>query len=614
MRLRTICLLVTAVASSTPLSAQRPLNLSFEQASVAYADRPWGWTLGWSAFTAGTSARFTLDSTQRVDGRYGLHVRVDEAADAPTRQITLQISADGLRGRRLRLEGRMRQLMDSGSAAVSLEVWGSQGVATADSLRRRVAVESEWQPLALEITVPSDSSNHSVVILIGAQGRGSAWFDALVLLVDGAPVTTTPEAVPRPSRAELLALAPRATALSAVDAVEGDDAADLRALDQIIGDARIVGLGESTHGTSEFFRFKHRILAHLAARGTFTVFAIEANQFAVQRLDAYVTGGQGAAEDAMRALFRVWYTEEVRDLVEWIRNWNLKHPARLVRFVGYDMQDHRTPVDTLLAFVREREPAMLARTELLTRAYRAQSSFATPQVPDAERLQWMAMADSLASEVAQRRDAWLAAATTAPDSMRAEWAVQSANLFRQAARLNATLNSPDRDSLMAANLDWAVTTLYPGARAVAWAHDVHVSRGGDPIRSFNSGAQMGAYLRQSYGGGYRAIGFGTQRGFYTATRSFTDHEMVAVAAYEAPPGSVEQLLGALSRAPGSPGLLLDLRSPSDPSLQTLQIARPIRHIGYAAYDYGFEMRAIAPLEFDALVFIETTTASRQLKR
>jgi erythromycin esterase-like protein len=83
--------------------------------------------------------------------------------------------------------------------------------------------------------------------------------------------------------------------------------------------------------------------------------------------------------------------------------------------------------------------------------------------------------------------------------MAVEWAVQSANLLRQAARFNVALSSPERDSLMAANLDWVLRTLEPGARAVVWAHDVHVSHGGYPALSFNGGAQMGAHLVKAFG-------------------------------------------------------------------------------------------------------------------
>src|SRR5690606_16545940 len=56
----------------------------------------------------------------------------------------------------------------------------------------------------------------------------------------------------------------------------GTDLEDLEPLGQMVGDARIVALGEGTHGTREFFQLKHRILEFLVQRMGFTHFAIEA--------------------------------------------------------------------------------------------------------------------------------------------------------------------------------------------------------------------------------------------------------------------------------------------------------------------------------------------------
>jgi erythromycin esterase-like protein len=191
--------------------------------------------------------------------------------------------------------------------------------------------------------------------------------------------------------------------------------------------------------------------------------------------------------------------------------------------------------------------------------------------------------------------------------------MHAADLYRQAARLNASLYSPDRDSLMAANLAWALRTLYPDSRAVVWAHDVHVSHGGDSARSFNGGAQMGAYLKRAFSLDYVAFSLLTAVGEYSATRSFTDHQIIPVRAFPAPEGSVEAALAAVPRPAGSPGLIVDLRPlAGNPGGAWLSLPRPVRHVGYAAYDYGFDLQGVMPLEFDGLIFIERTTASRML--
>lgn len=618
---RTIVVAACCLVGSTPRSAlaQRPLNLDFERSSVAYADRPWGWTFGWSAFAGGPAATFTLDSTVHHDGRRSLSIELlDSMANALPQVIMLQLPPDFFRGRELRLAGWARTAALRGRAMLTLEAWKDREFAAADTAwmgpSAAGAALGDWARHEVRIRVPDDIAVHSVVITLGLVGRGTVWFDALTLAADGVPLSALPEAVEPPTKAELAWLGGHATPLRDVRvALDTADDTDLRRIIDIVGPARVVGLGESTHGTREFFQVKHRLLEYLVRELNFRVFAIEANQLSVERVNAYVQGGGGTARDAMRVMFRVWNTEEMLTLVEWMRAHNARNPTRRVRFVGYDMQDHRTPADTLAAFLARAEPASLDRFAELIGEYRAQSASATPQIPDTIRARWARQAEALWDMASARRSTWLARLANVGDTLAVEWAVQSANLLRQAARFNVELSSPERDSLMAANLDWALRTLAPGTRAVVWAHDVHVSHGGDPVLSFNGGAQMGVYV-QRYGYDYRALTLLTYDGAYSATRSFSDHRMIEAAAFPGPPASIEAALHRLERPEATVGWVVDLRpARTDERGEWLRRPRPMRHIGYAAYDYGFEFRAVLPLEFDGIVFIDRTTSARLLR-
>ena len=146
---------------------------------------------------------------------------------------------------------------------------------------------------------------------------------------------------------------------------------------------------------------------------------------------------------------------------------------------------------------------------------------------------------------------------------------------------------------------------------MVWAHDVHVSHGGDKGRSFNGGAQLGAYIKHAYAHDYRAFSLLTREGTYSATRSFTDHRVIEAPDFPAPEGSVEAMLGALPRPLGSAGTIVDLRLREDDANGAwLWEPRPVRHIGFAAYDYGFEMLAVIPLDFDGIVFVDRSSAAR----
>lgn len=126
------------------------------------------------------------------------------------------------------------------------------------------------------------------------------------------------------------------------------DHRDLASLRALVGDARIVGLGEGTHGTREFFQMKHRITEYLASELGFRYFAIEASMPEAYRLNDYVLHGVGDPRALIRGMyFWTWRTQEVLDMVEWMRRFNASGKGH-VEFLGFDMQ---TP-DTALAIVR----------------------------------------------------------------------------------------------------------------------------------------------------------------------------------------------------------------------------------------------------------------------
>ena len=145
-------------------------------------------------------------------------------------------------------------------------------------------------------------------------------------------------------------------------AAPGNSLQDLDPLYDAIGPARIVAMGEATHGTSEFFSLKDRIFRLLVERMGFTVFAMETPWRDGLAVDRYVTTGQGSARAALAGLLPVWDTREVLDLIEWMRAYNLTRGARpMLRFVGIDMQDNPVILeDDVLSFIWAARPADLA--------------------------------------------------------------------------------------------------------------------------------------------------------------------------------------------------------------------------------------------------------------
>jgi hypothetical protein len=107
----------------------------------------------------------------------------------------------------------------------------------------------------------------------------------------------------------------------------------------MIGDARIVELGEATHGTREFFQLKHRMLEFLATEMGFTIFSIEANMREAYKLNDYIVRGVGDPTKLLKGMyFWTWDTEEVLDMIRWMREFNQSGKGH-VEFTGFDMQN-----------------------------------------------------------------------------------------------------------------------------------------------------------------------------------------------------------------------------------------------------------------------------------
>ena len=88
-----------------------------------------------------------------------------------------------------------------------------------------------------------------------------------------------------------------AVPLSTVEAGSGFE--DLMPLKEVLKDKTLLGLGEATHGTREFFQMKHRLLEFLVTELDFTVFAIEASFARCQYINNYVLDGVGSLDTAV---------------------------------------------------------------------------------------------------------------------------------------------------------------------------------------------------------------------------------------------------------------------------------------------------------------------------
>jgi erythromycin esterase-like protein len=185
---------------------------------------------------------------------------------------------------------------------------------------------------------------------------GKRWVVAICLLLTMA-VTTAAQSN---DQAAIQWLRQHAIPIQTVEA--GNGFADLQPLKKVVGDARIVELGEATHGTREFFQLKHRMIEFLASEKGFTIFSIEANMPEAYRLNDFVLNGFGDPKQLLKGMyFWTWNTEEVLDMILWMREFNKSGRGR-IEFTGFDMQTPTVSMEILRKFVNLKDQSYFDAT------------------------------------------------------------------------------------------------------------------------------------------------------------------------------------------------------------------------------------------------------------
>ena len=330
-----------------------------------------------------------------------------------------------------------------------------------------------------------------------------------------------PARAPRPAGLEEPVVAMIA---AAAEPFEGIDGADLEPLLERVGDARLVLLGEATHGTSEFYRMRARITRELVERKGFTVVAVEADWPDAARIDHWVRDLEHPAPDWIaftRFPTWMWRNHEVRELVEWLRERNRGVAVeRRVGFYGLDLYSLHTSIAAVLSYLEEvdTDTAAVARTRYgclapwgsdpssygyaaLTRQYRS----CEPEVVGMLR------------DLLDKRLRYVGA-----DGERYFDAVQNARLVTDAERYYRLMyyggveSWNHRDTHMFDTLRHILEARGAGSKAVVWAHNSHLGNARATEMSARGELNIGQLCREVFGSGVHAVGFGTDRGTVAA--------------------------------------------------------------------------------------------------
>ena len=426
--------------------------------------------------------------------------------------------------------------------------------------------------------------------------------------------------VPRPAVKTAEGTLAKAIAASC-EKFETITSADLEPLLNRIGDARVVLLGEASHGTSEFYRMRERISRELIERKGFTFIAIEGDWPDAARIDHYVRHAEyPPSEWTAFARFPVWMwrNREVLNFVNWLRERNADvEPGNRVAFHGLDLYSLYNSIRSVLSYLDDIDPqtAKVARQRYgcLTPWQADPATYGHATLTGAYETCENEVVTML-MELMQKRNAY-----AEHDGERFLDVVQNARLVANAERYYRTMYYGSRsswnlrDSHMFETLKTLLDFHGPNSKAIVWAHNSHVGDSTATEMSLRGEYNIGHLCRQEFGNAAYSIGFGTNSGTVAASSNW-DEPMEIKTVRPALPNSYERLCHEADR----PQFLLPLRSPIMTDLiEQLMKPRLERAIG-VIYRPETELQshyfqAVLPQQFDEYIWFDETKAVTPLK-
>jgi len=427
------------------------------------------------------------------------------------------------------------------------------------------------------------------VPLIGAEG----WNTGSATAVAGRPCKTDDQDVKL-----------RSDIADACEPFNSLESVDLGPLLRRIGEAKLVLIGEASHGTSEFYKMRSRITSELIAKKNFNFVAIEGDWPDAARIDHYVRHfDYPPSEWTAFARFPTWMwrNNEVRVFIDWLRlhNAGIAHDER-VAFHGLDLYSLYSSIRSILKYLDEVDPAAasLARERYgcLTPWQADPATYGRAALSGSYRSCENEVVHMLIELSGKHRD------YAEHDGERFLDAIQNARLVANAERYYRVMYYGSRES-------WNLRDTYmfetlkqlqgfhrPDNKAIVWAHNSHVE------------TNIGQLCREEFGDSVYSIGFGTDSGTVAAASDW-DGPMEIKEVQPSRRGSYERLFHDV----GLPGFLLGLRHISSSSLRdALSKPRLERAIG-VIYRPETELashyfEATLPQQFDEYVWIDRTEA------
>ena len=394
------------------------------------------------------------------------------------------------------------------------------------------------------------------------------------------------------------------------------ESVNLKALLDRIGDARVVLLGEATHGTAEFYNMRARISKELVQQKGFRFIAVEADWPDAAQIDHFIRGTRlEPTEEATFSRFPTWMwaNTQVLELTKWLRDYNRRFssPDEAVGFYGLDLYSLYSSIDSVIRYLDEvdEDAASIAR-----RRY----GCLTPWQKDPATYGAMALTSkhhscenevvAMLNEMMDKRLAY-----AAQDGRRFLDAVSNARLVKNAEQYYRVMYQGSvqswnlRDQHMFDSLKHLLDFHGTDSKAIVWAHNSHLGDASATEMGARGEINVGYLCRRNFSEKAYSIGFGTHRGTVAAASDWGAPMEIKIVR-PSHPESYERLC----HDAGLNNFLLPLRDRHQQYVQELVAPRLERAIG-VIYRPETEMAshyfsASLPHQFDEYIWFDQTRA------
>ena len=383
------------------------------------------------------------------------------------------------------------------------------------------------------------------------------------------------------------------------------------------GDARVVLLGEASHGTSEFYRARAAISRRLIEAHGFNIVAVEADWPDAATIDRYVRdrpAREGEEQAFQRFPTWMWRNREVDGFIRWLRRHNAAlDPEARVGFYGLDLYNLAASIRAVIDYLDDRDPeaARVARERYgclqpwsrnpaaygrmaITEGYGRCETGVVEMLRDLQK--------SRLDLIVADGDEWLDAAANAR-------LVKNAEQYYRVMYYGSAESWNLRDTHMFETLCQLLDAKGPESKALVWAHNSHIGNAAHTeMGRMREELNIGQLVKERFGEKSRLIGFGTHGGTIAAADDW-DEPMEIKTVRPSLPDSYERLCHDSGVSP----FLLDLRQGvNDRLVEALLEPRLERFIGVIyrpdTERWSHYSEAVLPRQFDAWVWFDETEA------